>query len=69
MLQAGSRPAGRAEWIRISGAVEEAARRSAAAAQARDMEALAAADGDFTAQCEDCHNAFRDAGGGMMQKP
>ncbi|MBI1360941.1 MAG: hypothetical protein GC155_11745 [Alphaproteobacteria bacterium] len=69
LMQTGSRPEGRAEWIRISKAVEDAARRSASAAHAHDADALAAADGDFTAQCEDCHNAFRDAGGGMMRKP
>jgi hypothetical protein len=70
LMQTGSRPAGRPEWIRISKLVEAAARRSAEAARAKNVELLAAADGDFTAQCEDCHNTFRDAPGrGMTSEP
>src|SRR5690242_8305173 len=63
LMQTGSRPAGRAEWIRISKLVEAAARKSAEAVSAKNIELLAAADGAFTAQCEDCHNTFRDAPG------
>jgi hypothetical protein len=69
LLQTGSRPAKRPDWVRIAAEVEKAARKSQDAARARNIDALAAADGDFTAQCEDCHKAFRDAGGGMMSKP
>jgi hypothetical protein len=70
LMQTGSRPAGRAEWIRISKLTEDASRKSAAAVRERDVEKLAEADGEFTAQCEDCHNAFRDkAGGGMASEP
>jgi len=69
-LQAGVPPAGQLDWIRISKAVEDAARRAAVAARNKNVEALALANGDFTAQCEDCHNAFRDIdGGGMMSEP
>lgn len=69
LLQIGSRPAGSPEWIRIAKAFEDAARRSGDAVRARNLDALAVADGDFTAQCEDCHNIFRDAGHGMMSSP
>lgn len=70
LMQTGHRPAGRPDWIRISKAVEDAARRAQDAVRKKDIDALAAADGDFTAQCEDCHNAFRDAEGhGMMSDP
>ena len=69
LMERGARPAGRSEWVRIAKAIEDNAQKSAAAARARNAEAVAAADGDFTAQCEDCHNAFRDHGGGMMKKP
>jgi hypothetical protein len=69
LLQTGARPAGRADWIRIAKAVQDGAQKSAEAAHAGNADALAAADGDFIAHCEDCHNAFRDAGGGMMTRP
>ncbi|MBI1361883.1 MAG: hypothetical protein GC155_16525 [Alphaproteobacteria bacterium] len=69
LLQTGSRPAGRDDWIRIAKAVEAATKKSLDAARAHDADALALADGDFTAQCEDCHKFFRDAGGGMMANP
>jgi hypothetical protein len=70
LMQTGHRPAGRPDWIRISKAVEDAAKRAQDAVRKKDIDALAAADGDFTAQCEDCHNAFRDAEGhGMMSDP
>ncbi len=69
-LQTSARPTEQPDWIRISKAVEDAARRSAAAVRNKDVEALALANGDFTAQCEDCHNAFRDIDGhGMMSEP
>ncbi len=70
LMQTGLRSQGRADWVRISRLVEEAATRAAEAGRMQDADMLAAADGDFTAQCEDCHNAFRDAaGGGMMSEP
>ena len=69
MLQAGSQSAGRPQWLRIAKAVEDGAQKSAQAARAGNADALAAADGEFTAQCEDCHRFFRDTGGGMMSKP
>jgi hypothetical protein len=69
LMQTGLRPTGRAEWVRIAKAVQDNAEKSAEAARNKNADALAAADGDFTTQCEDCHNAFRDKGGGMMSKP
>ena len=68
MLQAGSQSAGRPQWLRIAKAVQDGAQKSAQAARAGNADALAVADGEFTAQCEDCHRFFRDAGGGMMSK-
>ncbi len=68
-MQSGSLPAGRPEWVRIAKAVEDNAQKSGEAARARNAEAMAMADGQFTAQCEDCHNAFRDTDGGMMARP
>ncbi|MFT3725710.1 MAG: hypothetical protein QM773_19280 [Hyphomonadaceae bacterium] len=69
-MQGGSQSEGRADWVRISKLVETAALRAREAARTKDADMLAAADGDFTAQCEDCHNAFRDKPGqGMMSDP
>ena len=57
------------QWLRISKAVEDGGSKSLTAVKAHNVEALQAADGEFTAQCEDCHKFFRDIGGGMMAKP
>jgi hypothetical protein len=69
LLQTGARPRDKAGWMRISKAVEDGARKSLEAARSKNIEALQMADGDFLAQCEDCHKIYRDAGGGMMADP
>ena len=62
------------EWANVEASAarmaEVAVLREREAAQSKDVDKLAAADGEFTAQCEDCHNAFRDKPGkGMMSEP
>lgn len=69
LLQTAPRLKDHSDWLRISKAVEDAARQSALAARSRDSEALQIADGAFLAQCEDCHKIYRDVGGGMMANP
>ncbi len=68
-LQTGSRLKDSGRWLQISQAVAASARKSFDAVKRKDPDALAAADGEFTAQCEDCHNLYRDKGHGMMSDP
>jgi hypothetical protein len=49
--------------------VEDNACKALVAVQKKDLDAMTIADGDFTAQCEDCHKPYRDAGAGMMNHP
>jgi hypothetical protein len=68
-LQTGKRVRDQGDWLKFAKAVEENAKKSIAAARARDPDALLLADGNFLVHCEDCHNTYRDVGGGMMNDP
>jgi hypothetical protein len=69
LLAVGPRARDQGDWVRLSKAVADNARKSLAAAQKKDVEALADADGTFTGYCEDCHKTYRDSGKGMMSQP
>lgn len=68
-LQDPSRRRDDMEWARVAKALEDSAGKSLAAAAAQDIDTLPLANGDFVAQCEDCHTVYRDAGIGMMNNP
>jgi len=68
-LQDPSRRRDDMEWARIAKALEDGAGKSLAAVATQDIDTLPLANGEFVAQCEDCHTVYRDAGIGMMNNP
>lgn len=68
-LQSPSRKRDDTDWVRLANALEDGARKSLAAARAKDMDTLPLANGEFVVQCEDCHTTYRDGGIGMMNSP
>jgi hypothetical protein len=58
LLMIGNRPAGKADWTRLSRAMLDAASEAAAAAQKKNGDALSAASDKLYETCENCHAKY-----------
>lgn len=58
---------GQNDWLKFAQALNAAAVEAAHAAEAKNQEALVAANGHIVSICEDCHDQYRDGGHGMKK--